>query len=104
MTSDVRASFEKLFHPKQAAAHKKTASTSSSTSQSHSPAGSASNSQGDVIGLTYDSLDVAEATKQVSSRFAGATVLFLGSTREDVTQSQKGETMLSSDSYGLYDS
>ncbi|CAO1630693.1 unnamed protein product [Jaminaea pallidilutea] len=49
----------------------------------HSPAGYIDTPEGDVIQLTYEHTDVEKAAKEVQSRWAGATVLFLGSTRED---------------------
>ncbi|CAO1630422.1 unnamed protein product [Sympodiomycopsis kandeliae] len=49
----------------------------------HSPAGSTSTPEDDIIALTYDTLDVQKATQDVASRWAGATVVFLGSTRDD---------------------
>ncbi|PWN29375.1 MoaE-domain-containing protein [Jaminaea rosea] len=49
----------------------------------HSPAGSIPNPHGDTISLTYDHLDIERSAKEVQSKWAGATVLFLGSTRED---------------------
>lgn len=38
------------------------------------------------MSLTYEPLDVQKATKEVSSRWAGAAVVFLGMTRDDRTQ------------------
>lgn len=51
----------------------------------HSPPGIVTTTSGDVIQLTYDSLDIEGALKEVNSKWAGATSLFLGSTREDWT-------------------
>lgn len=49
----------------------------------HSPSGSLPSLHGDTIQLTYDSVDIERAAKEVQSKWAGATVCFLGSTRED---------------------
>ncbi|CAO1627495.1 unnamed protein product [Parajaminaea phylloscopi] len=58
----------------------------------HSPPGVVTTTDGDVIQLTYESLDIEKAAKEVQSRWAGATALFMGSTREDWADLPGGDT------------
>ncbi|PWN20126.1 hypothetical protein BCV69DRAFT_220498 [Microstroma glucosiphilum] len=58
----------------------------------HCPAGyiPLSETDGDIIQITYEPLDIGKMTEEVSSRWAGAVVAFLGMTRDDRTAG-KGE-------------
>lgn len=58
----------------------------------HCPAGyiPLSSADGDIIRITYEPLDIGKMTEEVSSRWAGAVVAFLGMTRDDRTAG-KGE-------------
>jgi hypothetical protein len=51
----------------------------------HCPAGyiPLSEADGDIIRITYEPLDIGKMTEEVSSRWAGAVVAFLGMTRDD---------------------